>query len=259
MINPFIIISSSVWPLQLSIAVVITIRIIVSSFWGVRYGNIGLVRALITRAGILKEWRKDVIIESRAKGNHTCEVVQGIHLGFVIFLISEGVLFASLLGAYLHLKLGPSIELGMFWPSEGVSNLDWKGLAAINTLLRLASSGSVTWSHHGVRAIDRWSVVWGLTRSVVTGVTFTLFQGFEYVESRYSINDSVYGNAFYMLTGLHGLHVIVGTFFLRVSLWRWLNYQGSRKRHLGVELSVLYWHFVDYVWLVVYGLLYVLA
>ena len=92
----------------------ITIRIIVSSFWGVRYGNIGLVRALITRAGILKEWRKDVIIESRAKGNHTCEVVQGIHLGFVIFLISEGVLFASLLAAYLHLKLGPSIELGMF-------------------------------------------------------------------------------------------------------------------------------------------------
>ena len=259
MINTFIIISASVWPIRVSILVGLNVLTLVCCLWGVKYGNRGLVLVLVTLTGLVKEWRKDVTVESRFKGNHTCEVVQGIYLGFVVFLISEGVLFVSLLAAYFHLKVGPSIELGIFWPGEGICKLDWRGLAAMNTLIRLASSGAVTWSHHGVRVRDRWTVIWGLTLSVVTGATFTLFQGLEYIESRYSINDGVYGNVFFILTGLHGLHVIVGTLFLLVSMWRWLNYEGSFKRHLGVELSIIYWHFVDYVWLVVYGLLYILT
>lgn len=126
----------------------------------------------------------------------------------------------------------------------------------LNTVILLGSGVSVTYGHHSILIGDRNGSINGLAVTVVLAVLFTCIQLYEYVESSFNISDGIYGSVFYMLTGFHGFHVILGTIMLSYSLWRVFNYEITREHHLGVEASIWYWHFVDVVWIGLFILVY---
>ena len=174
---------------------------------------------------------------------------KGLILGFILFIISEVFAFFSVFWAFFHSSLSPAIEIGGVWPPQGITALDPFAIPLLNTFLLLSSGAFVTWSHHALIQGDRKSAIAGAFICVILAILFTALQGVEYFDAPFSITDSIYGTVFFASTGLHGLHVIVGTIFLTVGLIRIINYHVSTNHHLGYESAILYWHFVDVVWL----------
>jgi cytochrome c oxidase subunit 3 len=223
----------------------------------------------------------DVVIESTFEGNHTTMVQQNIRYGMVLFILSEVMFFFAIFWAYLHSVLTPSIDLGDRWPPLGIVPIKPEGLPFLNTLILLSSGASVTWAHRGFFLQSRWmhhcpelgmgyfrnyygyhsaarfEVFRGLVLTVFFGLFFTLCQVYEYRVAPFTIADSIYGSTFYVSTGFHGLHVIIGTIFLAVALGRHLHYHFSTTHHVGFETAAWYWHFVDVVWLFLYLIIYV--
>lgn len=201
-------------------------------------------------------WWRDVIREATFQGHHTLEVQSGIKQGIILFIASEALLFFSFFWGYFHNSLSPSIELGAVWPPIGIEVLNPWQVPLLNTAILLTSGACVTWAHHGLIAGKREDMIVGLFATVTLGIIFTGLQGMEYFEAPFTIADSIYGTTFFMTTGLHGVHVIIGTLALVVGLNRSINYHFTKKHHLGLEGAILYWHFVDWVWLIVFGVFY---
>ena len=107
----------------------------------------------------------------------------------------------------------------------------------------------ITYSHHALIQGNRKGAIYGAIYTIVLAVLFTGLQYYEYAEASFSFADSVYGTVFFASTGLHGLHVIVGTIFITVGFLRLVLYHLTSEHHLGFEAAILYWHFVDVVWL----------
>lgn len=217
--------------------------------------SLGIVMLLVT----MYVWWRDVIREASYQGIHTAEVVAGLKLGVILFIVSEAMLFFSFFWAYFHNSLSPSVELGGVWPPVGIEVLNPFQIPLLNTCILLTSGATVTWAHHGLIANRREDAIVGLFLTIVLGIIFTALQGMEYVEAPFTIADSIFGSAFFMTTGLHGFHVLVGTLFLLVCFIRLINYHFTKDHHLGFESAILYWHFVDYVWLIVFACYYVWA
>jgi heme/copper-type cytochrome/quinol oxidase subunit 3 len=168
--------------------------------------------------------------------------------------------FASFFWAFFHSSLSPSLELGSIWPPLGINVLNPLEVPLLNTLILLLSGLTVTWSHHIIRDKD-WQkfgcivindyivCVIALFITILLGIEFTIWQAYEYIKATFYIYDGIYGSTFYMTTGLHGLHVIVGTLFLVVCLVRLLKLHFIFNHHFGYEAAVRYWHFVDVVWI----------
>ena len=129
-----------------------------------------------------------------------------------------------------------------------ITALDPFAIPLLNTILLLSSGAFVTYGHHALIQGDRKGAILGTFLTIVLAVIFTSLQYYEYSEAAFTISDSVFGSAFYCSTGLHGLHVIVGTIFILVGFIRIVNYHLSNTHRLGYEASILYWHFVDVVW-----------
>jgi cytochrome c oxidase subunit 3 len=172
--------------------------------------------------------------------------------GMVLFIISEVFFFLSFFWAFFHSSLSPSPELGRVWPPIGVEAFDPFTVPLLNTIVLLSSGISVTWAHHALIAGDHDSAFQGLLFTVILGLYFTILQAIEYLEARFRIADRVYGSSFFIATGFHGLHVIVGTTFLVVCLIRVSRAHFSKSHHFGFEAAAWYWHFVDVVWLFLY-------
>ena len=189
-------------------------------------------------------------------GLHTKVVQRGLRIGMIWFIISEVCFFISFFWAFYHSALVPTIEVGSIWPPVGIQALNAFEVPLLNTAILLASGASVTWSHHAMISGDRKETILGLIITVVLGIAFTGLQGMEYYEAPFTIADSVYGSTFYVATGFHGLHVIIGTVFLLVSLIRIINHELTKHHHNGYEASIWYWHFVDCVWLFLYVSIY---
>ena len=207
--------------------------------------SIGFV--LTTYAMIL--WFKDVITEATYLGHHTKEVKNGLMIGIVLFIISEVFAFISVFWAYFHSSLSPAIEIGGVWPPIGITPLDPFAIPLLNTILLLSSGAFVTYGHHALIQGDRKGAIKGTLFTIILAVIFTSLQYYEYSEAAFSISDSVFGSAFYASTGLHGIHVIVGTIFITVGFFRIVQYHFTNSHHQGFEAGILYWHFVDVVWL----------
>jgi cytochrome c oxidase subunit 3 len=175
-------------------------------------------------------------------GFHTQRVIAGLSLGFILFIISEVFFFLSFFWAFFHSALAPTVELGSTWPPVGIEALNPWEIPLLNTVLLLSSGATLTYSHHSLIAGSRKGAIFGLILTVVLAVIFTLLQIYEYYNSSFTISDGVYGSTFYITTGLHGLHVLVGTIFLVVSLVRLVNYHFTVGHHLGFESAILYWH-----------------
>ena len=182
-------------------------------------------------------------------GHHTEQVKRGLTIGFALFIISEIMAFLSVFWAYFHSSLAPAVEIGGVWPPLGISVLDAFAIPLLNTVLLLSSGAFITFAHHAVIKGNRRSAILGLILTLVFAIIFTGLQYYEYSQAGFSISDSVFGSSFYASTGLHGLHVIVGTIFILVGWFRIVNYNLTSRHHLGYEFSILYWHFVDVVWL----------
>jgi len=158
---------------------------------------------------------------------------------------------------FFHFSLSPSIWIGGVWPPKGVHVLDAMALPLLNTIILISSGVTVTWAHRCIIKNSRKYTIHGIIYTVLYGAIFTFFQGFEYNNAVFSINDSVYGSIFYMTTGFHGLHVLVGTIFLLVCLIRHINYHFFKQHHIGFVCAVWYWHFVDVVWIFLFLCVYI--
>lgn len=197
-------------------------------------------------------WWRDVISEGTYLGNHTLAVQRGLNMGVGLFIISEALFFLGIFWAYFHSSLSPTVEMGAHWPPMGIESINAFELPLLNTIILLSSGVTVTYAHHSLIKGDRKGALYGTVYTIVLAIIFTILQGVEYTVSSFTISDGTYGSCFYFGTGFHGLHVMIGTAFIVVALWRVLSYHVSDNHHLGLESSILYWHFVDIVWLFLY-------
>ena len=213
---------------------------------------IGLVSLLFT----MIVWWRDVIREGTYLGYHTTAVQLGLRYGMLLFILSEVMFFLGFFWAFFHSSLGAIVEIGGVWPPPNIEVLDPWEVPLLNTLILLLSGATVTWAHHGILQGSRKDAIIGLTITVILGILFTSLQAFEYIESSFKISDGVYGSTFFMATGFHGFHVLIGTTFLTVCLIRQLKYHFTTSHHFGFEASAWYWHFVDVVWLFLFVSIY---
>lgn len=216
---------------------------------------------------VMYVWWRDVIRESTFLGYHTKQVQYGLRLGFILFIVSEVMFFFSFFWAFFHSSLSPSLELGSVWPPLGINVLNPLKIPLLNTLILLLSGLTVTWSHHIIRD-KKWQDLSGfslenyvvcvitLFLTIILGIDFTFWQVYEYIKANFYIYDGIYGSTFYMTTGLHGLHVIIGTIFLFVCLIRLIKLHFISNHHLGYEAAIWYWHFVDVVWIFLFLTIY---
>lgn len=252
--HPFHLVDASPWPLVASIAAFIATFGAVHFFHGGTSITmaIGLLMLLVS-AGL---WWRDVIQESNTKGVYTSEVRSGLRSGMVLFICSEVMFFVAFFWAYFDAAIFPKEATGGVWPPKGVEALDPFHLPYFNTLLLLASGTTVTWAHHALLEKDRKGVLQGLGLTVILGIVFTCVQALEYAHASFSLDGGIYPTTFYLATGFHGLHVIIGTIFLAVCWLRAWNNEFTPEAHVGFEAAAWYWHFVDVVWLFLFVSIY---
>ena len=223
---------------------------------------IGLALVLYTMFG----WWSDTIKEAH-EGHHTRVVSIHLRYGMIMFIASEVMFFVAWFWAFFDASLfsGEAIQAGRVaftggvWPPKGIEVLDPLHLPLYNTIILLLSGTTVTWAHHALLHGDRKGLVNGLIITVLLGVIFSTVQAYEYAHAPFAFKDSIYGATFFMATGFHGFHVLIGTIFLAVCLFRALAGHFTPTQHFGFEAAAWYWHFVDVVWLFLFACIYVWA
>ena len=181
---------------------------------------------------------RDVVTESTFQGAHSLRVQFSLRIGFALLIASEVIFFFAFFWAYLHSSLAPSVELGCLWPPLGVRALSPLHLPLLNTIVLLTSAATLTWSHYALKSSDFVTSSFQLLTTIELGSFFTVVQVYEYSNCSFTIADSVFGSAFFLATGFHGLHVLIGTFFLLVCLYRLCSFHFSASRHLGLEFAI---------------------
>jgi len=220
--------------------------------WMHNYNYFILFLGAILLPLIIITWWRDVIREGLLLGHHTSYVTSGLRLGMILFIVSEICFFFGFFWAFFHSRLAPTPEIGCAWPPTGIDSLNPFAVPLLNTAVLLASGVSVTWTHHSLLNGNRTQATTSLLITCLLGLYFTLLQAIEYYEAPFSISDSVYGSTFFVATGFHGLHVIIGSIFLITNLFRILAHHFTPQDHFGFEAGAWYWHFVDVVWIFLY-------
>lgn len=202
-------------------------------------------------------WWSETIAENQA-GDHTPVVQIGLRYGFILFITSEVMFFAAWFWSFFKHALYPMEAAGGVWPPVGIETFDPWHLPLINTLILLLSGCAATWAHHGlVHDNDRRAMKLGLIGAVALGGIFTFFQAYEYSHAAFGLAGNIYGANFFMATGFHGVHVIIGTVFLFICLLRTYRGHFTPESHIGFEAAAWYWHFVDVVWLFLFAAVYI--
>lgn len=250
--HPYHLVNPSPWPLYTSLNLMSLTFSGVLTMHGFEMGGYILIVSLINLILSMSLWFRDIISEGTYLGNHTHGVQSGITLGVGLFIVSEALFFLAIFWTYFHSSLSPNIELGGQWPPLGIDPINPFELPLLNTIILLASGVTITYAHHSLIKGDRSSALYGVVFTVTLAGIFTIFQVVEYTVSSFTISDGVFGSCFYFGTGFHGFHVIIGTAFLMVGLWRLQAYHSTNHHHVGLESGILYWHFVDVVWLFLY-------
>nr|UPL65213.1 cytochrome c oxidase subunit III [Megaris sp.] len=243
-------VNASPWPLTSSIGSLTMFSGIITMFHlhDMKLMTLGYMIIIMS----MMQWWRDIIRESTFQGLHTNKVMLGLKMGMILFIMSEVLFFLSFFWSFYHSSLSPTTELGMNWPPKGIITFNPMHIPLLNTMILLASGITVTWTHHSLMNNKYNSSLLSLLYTVTLGLTFTTLQVYEYLEALFCINDSIYGSCFFVATGFHGLHVIIGSIFLITCLIRLKYNHFSINHHLGFELSAWYWHFVDVIWLFLY-------
>nr|YP_010702027.1 cytochrome c oxidase subunit III [Trixa longipennis]WCL18815.1 cytochrome c oxidase subunit III [Trixa longipennis] len=245
--HPFHLVNYSPWPLTASIGVMTTVTGLIKIFY--QHNNSLFILGNLILMLTLYQWWRDTSRESTLQGLHTNIVIKGLKWGMLLFILSEILFFASFFWSFFHSSLSPSIELGSTWPPMGINSFNPLQIPLLNTMILLTSGITVTWAHHSLMENNYSQTTQALFFTILLGIYFSILQAYEYAESSFTISDSIYGSTFFMSTGFHGIHVLIGTTFLLVCLLRHLNNQFSKIHHFGFEAASWYWHFVDVVWL----------
>ena len=244
----------SPWPLVGSMAAfVLTLGGVLymhENTYGMPTMGVGLMLVLAT----MFFWWRDIIREAEYQGHHTPIVQIGMRYGMLLFISSEVMFFVAFFWAFFDRALFPA---GGIWPPEGIVTFDPFDLPLINTLVLLLSGCTVTWAHHAIVEGNRRDFMIGLGLTVGLGMLFTALQALEYSHAPFAFSDGIYPSVFFMATGFHGFHVIIGTLFLAVCMWRGALGHFTPKQHFGFEAAAWYWHFVDVVWLFLFVAVYI--
>ncbi len=200
-------------------------------------------------------WWRTVIAEAEG-GDHRPVVQLGLRYGMTLFITSEVMFFVAFFWAFFNASLFPTEAINFTWPPAGIETFDAFGLPFTNTVILLLSGCTVTWAHHALLENNRRDLIRGLTLTVLLGILFTALQAYEYSHAKFGFTDGIYASTFYMATGFHGFHVIIGTIFLAVCLFRSIKGHFTPTQHFGLEAAAWYWHFVDVVWLFLFVSIY---
>ena len=275
--HDFHLVNPSPWPLLGSLAVIVTALggvTYMKGLFGLEAGTwwlmaVGLAMVIWVMFG----WWREVIKEGGI-GDHTPVVQIGLRYGMILFIASEVMFFVGWFWSFFEFAIYESARVGETWdsanalyadglsrfadwPPVGVETFDPFHLPLINTLILLLSGTTVTWAHHALQHNDRAGAKLGLVFTVLLGMVFTMLQAYEYSHAAFTFDGTLYGSAFFMATGFHGAHVVIGTIFLAICLIRLLMGGMSAEKHLGFEFAAWYWHFVDVVWLFLFAFVYV--
>lgn len=258
--HPFHLVTPSPWPLLVSLYLAMLAANTVLYLHTYEYGGILALVAFIGLSVCLFGWWSDVVMEAFYMGKHTKVVQRGLRYGMYLFILTELLFFIGFFWAFFHSALCPTMQIACVWPPLGIETIDPRGLPLLNTYLLLASGFYATIAHKLSKVGVEWyadAITACLVYAILHGVVFTCIQLYEYITASFDITDSVYGSVFYVCTGFHGLHVIVGTVFLTVALIRHYFGHFSGRHYFNIEASIWYWHFVDGIWLFLYMTLYI--
>jgi cytochrome c oxidase subunit 3 len=239
------------------------------------YGKFVFLLGLLGVLTTMFSWWGNVIRESH-EGHHTPVVQLHLRYGMILFIASEVMFFVAWFWAFFSNALFPApvewvhaegaagavqaiadTTAAGVWPMKGIEVLDPFGFPLLNTFILLCSGTTVTWAHHSLIHGDRDGLKKGLLCTILLGMLFTSIQAYEYIHAPFDFKGNIYGATFFMATGFHGAHVLIGTIFLIVCLARAYKGDFTPKHHFGFEAAAWYWHFVDVVWLFLFVSIYV--
>jgi cytochrome c oxidase subunit 3 len=260
--HPYHLVDPSPWPLVGATAAFATALGAIAYMHGASL--LWVVPGLLGIAYTMIVWWRDVVKEAHA-GLHTRVVQLGLRYGMILFIASEVMFFVAWFWAFFNSSLFAADPMhvarfaftGGHWPPKGIEVFDPWHFPLLNTLILLTSGTTVTWAHHALLNNDRRGLVAGLVATVILGLCFTSVQAYEYAHAAFSFGGNIYGSTFFMATGFHGFHVIIGTTFLIVCLIRAVRGDFTPQQHFGFEAAAWYWHFVDVVWLFLFFCIYV--
>jgi cytochrome c oxidase subunit 3 len=261
--HPYHLVNPSPWPVVGALSMLAITFGTASAMHG---HHLGVFLAIAGLAGVLYTmfgWWCDVVKEGAVDHAHTGPVRHGLRIGMALFIVSEIMFFAAFFWAFFSASLLPRLPLedtwailNGVWPPKGIVPFDPWSLPFLNTLVLLLSGTTVTWAHYALLHGQKKELVQALWYTVLLGILFTSCQAYEYTHAAFGFKDTIYASTFYMATGFHGFHVLIGTIFLSVCLIRAKKDQFSPEHHLGFEFAAWYWHFVDVVWLFLFVCVY---
>nr|YP_003204687.1 cytochrome c oxidase subunit III [Evania appendigaster]ACL36004.1 cytochrome c oxidase subunit III [Evania appendigaster] len=248
--HPFHMVTNSPWPIVTSFALLnsamsATIMFHSSNIYYLAFNFLTLII-------VIYQWWRDVIRESTYQGMHTNKVLESLKLGMIMFIASEVMFFFSFFWSFFHSMLASNTETGNEWPPLNIEMFNPYSTPLMNSIILISSGVTVTWAHMCILNNNKKECSKAMSTTIFLGIYFSMLQLDEYDMTSFSISDSVYGSLFFLMTGFHGIHVMVGTFMLYVSQLRMDNNHLSSIHHFGFESASWYWHFVDVVWLFLY-------
>lgn len=248
--RPFLPVQTSFWPLLVSLVLFSLLGNTVL-YINIKFSFLIVLIPIVLTILVSFLWWKDFSRE-RILGYHTHKLEVRLRISMLLFILSEVFFFVSFFWAFYDASLAPSIELGMVWPPKGIIPLSVYSVPLLNTVILLTRGITVTWAHHSlINNYFNKSFI-SLLFTIMLGVYFLYMQYLEYSEAQFAISDGVYGRTFFMATGFHGMHVIVGTLFLTYSLFNLVSAKLLYNHHFSFEAAAWYWHFVDVVWLILF-------
>lgn len=263
--HPYHLVDPSPWPFLTSFALLALTGTATMALHNVPYSSFMFIASILSVIYCAYAWWRDVIHEGIVDKAHTSPVQRGLRIAMALFILSEIMFFFVFFWSFFKASLDPEgildglwvIKDGV-WPPEGIKTFDPWSIPFLNTLILLLSGTSVTWAHHALLQNNRKDMVTALGYTILLGLLFSGFQVYEYHHAEFAFTDGIYASNFYMATGFHGAHVMVGTIFLIVCYFRAKKGHFDKgKGHLGFEFAAWYWHFVDVVWLFLFVFLYV--
>lgn len=264
--HPFHLVDPSPWPILTAFALMLLAIGAIMFMHEYRFGLYVFGAGFLSVIFCLYSWWGDVIKEGLQK-HHTHAVQTGFKIGMVLFILSEIMFFAVFFGSFFKSSLFPAgildgvwvVEAGI-WPPASIKTFDPFDIPFINTLILLLSGTTVTWAHYAFEENNQKDCITALGFTIVLGIFFSLMQAYEYHHATFAFKDGIYPSNFYLATGFHGVHVIIGTIFLSVCYYRARRGDFVKgKNHLGLEFAAWYWHFVDVVWLFLFTFVYVIG
>ena len=261
--HPFHLVRPSVWPLLSAFSAgLMCVGFVYMQYQVRQFGPedaLGLKQMWLMFLGLgcvlacMFGWWRDVVFEGTVEKAHTQIAKIGFRFGMMLFILSELMFFVAFFWAFFNSSLYP---VGGVWPPEGTHVIDAFDLPLMMTIILLLSGSTITWAHDAIIHGDQKQFLKALGLTVGLGALFLGFQVYEYMHAPFGFTDGIFSSTFFMATGFHGFHVLVGTIFLGVCWIRGKKGHFNKDEHFGFEAAAWYWHFVDVVWLFLFVAVY---